>query len=196
MNLIAQLISIISNPFLISIPLSFALIFKSRGDASYAISWTLVSLLFTALVAGFVYWGVKKGIFSDLDVSIRGERPPLFIFASVVCILYLVLIFMFNGPRVLLIGLGSLLIGIFLANVINSRIKASIHLAVFASFSVILGILYGGIFWILLFLAPIVAWSRIKLKRHTIAETIVGIVLGSLIVMVVYYVVKYFVVIK
>ena len=53
-------------------------------------------------------------------------------------------------------------------SIVNRKIKASVHLAVFSAFAAVLGILYGGIFWGLVLLIPVVAWSRIKLKRHKI----------------------------
>lgn len=190
-NLIAQFISLISNPVFLSVPLSYALVFNRNQDAYYALWWALASLIFAGVVGGFVYWGVKRGMFSDMDVSVREQRPPLFIFASVVGLVYFVLIFLLDGPRILLVGLGALLLGIFIADLVNKKIKASIHLAVFSAFAIVLGILYGGIFWFLIFLAPVVAWSRIKLKRHVIEEIIVGTILGTILVIMVYLVVQY-----
>ena len=54
-----------------------------------------------------------------------------------------------------------------------------------------MGILYGGIFWALLLIAPLVAWSRVKLKKHEPLETIVGGLVGIIIVLMLYVVVKY-----
>jgi membrane-associated phospholipid phosphatase len=191
MNLLAYLISVLSNPLIISAPLAYSLVLKTTGEASYAIQWTLVSMIFAGLVGIFVFYGVKKGFFSDTDVSKREERTKLFLFAAAVSIFYFIVVLITGGPRILLLGVASLLLGIILADVINRRIKASIHLAVFSSFSVIMGILYGGIFWTLLLVAPIVAWSRIKLKKHEPLETIVGGVVGIIIVLLLYFVVKY-----
>ena len=191
MNFIARLISFISNPVLVSVPFSYALVFKSREDFLYAVSWTFISIIFAALVGIFVFWGVRRGLFSDFDISKREERTRLFVFAGLVSVLYFLIVLAAGGPRVLLFGIASLLLGIILADLINYKIKASIHLAVFSSFSVIMGILYGGIFWALLLIAPLVAWSRVKLKKHEPFETIVGGLVGTIIVLMLYVVVKY-----
>lgn len=191
MNLLANLISALSNPLVISIPLSYSLVLKSTGEIIYSLQWTLISLFFASLVGLFVFYGVKKGFFSDLDVSNREERTRLFVFIAIVSVIFFFLVYITNGPGVLLLGVGSLLLGIILADLINYKIKASIHLAVFSSFSVIMGILYGGIFWVLLLIAPLVAWSRIKLKKHEPLETIVGGLVGTIIVLMLYVVVKY-----
>ena len=191
MNLFARIISFISNPVLLSIPFSYALVFKSREDFLYALAWTFVSILFASLVGVFVVLAVRQGIFSDFDISKRQERTPVFIFTCLLSVLYFLIVFLLNGPRVLLIALGALLLGVIIADIINRKIKASIHLAVFSSFSVIMGILYGGIFWALLLIAPLVAWSRVKLKKHEPLETIVGGLVGIIIVLMLYVVVKY-----
>ena len=191
MNLFARIISFISNPVLLSIPFSYALVFKSREDFLYALAWTFVSVLFASLMGVFVVLAVRQGIFSDFDISKRQERTPVFIFTGLLSVLYFLIVFLLNGPKVLLIALGALLFGVIIADIINRKIKASIHLAVFSSFSVIMGILYGGMFWVLLLIAPLVAWSRVKLKKHEPLETIVGGLVGIIIVLMLYVVVKY-----
>jgi len=191
MNLFARIVSGISNPVFLSIPMSYALVFKNKGDLLYALAWTFVSVLFASLMGVFVVLAVRQGIFSDFDISKRQERTPVFIFTGLLSVLYFLIVFLLNGPRVLLIALGALLLGVIIADIINRKIKASIHLAVFSSFSVIMGILYGGMFWVLLLIAPLVAWSRVKLKKHEPFETIVGGLVGTIIVLVLYVVVKY-----
>lgn len=191
MDLLAKLISVISNPVLLSIPASYILVFKSKEDFFYALAWTFVSILFAVLLGAFVFWGVKKGVFSDFDISKRQERTPIFIFTGLLSILYLLIVFLFNGPGVLLVALGALLLGVIIADIVNRKIKASIHLAVFSSFAVVLGMLYGGIFWALLLFIPLVAWSRVRLKRHRFLETVAGTLIALSLVMITYLVVKY-----
>lgn len=196
MILFARLISIIASPLVITAPVSYALVFKTSNDAYYALVWTIASLLFAGTVGMFVLYGVKRGMFSNFDVSIKEQRKPIFIFAAVVSVLYMILIFLLNGPPILMATLGALLLGVLVDSFVNKKIKASVHLTAFSSFAAVLGILYGGIFWLLLLLIPLVAWSRIKLKRHTLSETIVGTIIGFFIVIVLYYVVNYLVIIK
>ena len=191
MDIVARLISGLLSPLVVSILASFFLVFKISGSYLYATTWALLSSFFAGLVALFVFYGVKRGFFSDYDVSKRQERTALFAFTGIVSVLYFIVAFLLNGPRILLIGLGILLFGIFLAQIINKKIKASIHLAVFSAFIIIVGILYGGIFWMLLILIPVVAWSRIVLKKHVLLETIVGTILGTLLVIGSYFIIKY-----
>lgn len=194
MILIARIISIISNPLVLSAPLSYSLVLKSSNDVNYSLLWAAASVLFTSIIGLFVFFGVKRGMFSNFDVSVREERKPVFIVTAIVGFSYMFVVFLLHGPTILLATAGALLLGVFIDSVVNRKVKASVHLAVFSSFSLILAILYGGIFWILPFLAPIVAWSRIKLKRHELSETIVGTLIGMFLVAIFYIILKYLII--
>ncbi len=191
MNLIAQFISAIASPLVIAIPFCYLIILKTTGDAQQAFDWSIVSLFFVLVVGAFVYYGVKKGFFTNLDVSDRRQRPKLFLFTGAACFLYLLLVIFFNGPKIIFVGLATLFLGIILAEIINTRVKASMHLAIFSAFATALGILNGGIFWGLILLAPVVAWSRLILKRHTPREVVVGTIFGISVVLIAYCIVLY-----
>lgn len=191
MNRIANIISFVSNPLFVSIPLSYAMILKTTGDGLYATQWTLLSLLFSGLIVLFVLYGVRKGFISDYDVSIKEERINLYLAGILITTVYLLVVFFLNGPQVLIVGLVGLLIGLLIASLILKKSKASGHVAVIISFALLMWLSYGGAYWLLLLSVPLVAWSRIKLKRHEPSETLVGGVIGVSIVLMLYYIVKY-----
>lgn len=191
MKTIASIISAISNPLPVSIPISFALVYRASGDFYFSLHWMMISAFFAFVVGFFVLIGVKIGLFNDFDISKREQRPPIFLFAGFISILYLFTIILLNGPIILLLSSGGLLLGIVLESIINRKIKASVHMAVYSAFAVILSILYGGYYWSFLLFIPVVAWSRVKLGRHVIEETIIGSFLGVSLVMFVYLVIKY-----
>lgn len=192
MKLLAQIISIIFNPLVLAAPIAFALVYETSGDFQYSIMWALVSLVFALIIGVFVYVGMKRGMFSNFDVSIRSQRKPVFIFAGLVVLLYFLLILILHGPRVLLLGLGVVLLGTIAAEVINKKIKASMHLAVATAFSFVYAIFFGGYFWVLPLVIPAsVAWSRIKLRRHSPLEVLVGAAFGLSLVVVFLLIVKF-----
>jgi membrane-associated phospholipid phosphatase len=130
-------------------------------------------------------------MYTNFDISKREQRGSIFAFAAVLTSLYMASVILFGGPKVLLYSLFGLLMGVVIASLINTKIKASIHMAVYSAFALVLAFFYGSFFWILVIGAPLVAWSRIILKRHKLLETIVGTVLGIFIVIALYLVVKY-----
>lgn len=186
MFVFAQFISAISNPIIFAFPASYALVYKTTLNSYLAFVWGIVSFLVAFIVALFVIYGVHRKIFSDFDISQRNQRAPLFIFASIVILLYAMFIFIFNGPRVLFVGLTGVALGIFCDSIINTRIKASIHVATYSAFAVGIALLYGGYFELLVVLIPVVAWARVKVRRHSIQETVIGVLLGISIVAIMY----------
>jgi membrane-associated phospholipid phosphatase len=167
----ARYLSGFGHPFVV-VPCSVAAISMLRGDAPHAA--TSVAALFIAMsVAVFV--GVKAGRFNDFDVSERSRRP---------------------GFYVLIIG-GTVALGFWLRDqpeafgacavaaavlvvcgVINRWMKPSLH----AAFS-LYAVGWWGAWSIAAGLAAIpfaaaVAWSRIRLHRHTPREVVVGTAIG------------------
>lgn len=135
-------------------------------------------------------FAVWRGIFSDLDVSKRQQRPLLFFVFFLLTVLYLTGLVYFDGPPVLFVAVGGILLSISCISLINRKIKASLHMATITAVLLTLGILYN-ISLITLVLLPILAWSRIKVKRHTLQETIVGMLCGAFVTAVMYGSIRY-----
>lgn len=183
---LAAFISYIFNPLLILVFLPFVLVYKSTNDTQTSLFWAGYTFMFLWAIGVFVLYGVKKRFFSDIDVSTRSQRPILFYFLLFIAGVYLLGLFLIHGPRILFIVTISLIFGILIVSAINTKIKASLHVATIAALLLGLAIGYGGYYLSLLFLVPIVAWARVKIKRHTVSETVVGGVVGSLLLLGIY----------
>lgn len=190
MMFIAQLISFISNPIFLAFPIPFLLVYHQTSDPYYAFKWMIFSMLFIMLVGVFVLYEVKRHVFSDIDVSKREQRPLLFIFVGFVAFLYLLSLYALDAPTSLYVAVGGILGSVVVLAFINKKIKASIHVATIASFLCVLSLLYGGVHVLWLLGIPLVAWSRITTKRHSIPETIVGCIMGIVLTLGVYMSVK------
>jgi membrane-associated phospholipid phosphatase len=187
----AKAISFFLGPVFILLPIPFILVARFTQDYS-ALKWTVFSYAFILAVAVFVIMGVLLGVFSNFDVSKREQRPLLFSFSAFVMFCYLLSLYILDGPKVLFIAFFAILLGLAVIVVVNKWIKASIHMASATSVLLFIGIIYRGNFFLLLFLIPLLAWSRVKLKEHTPMETLIGTILGLVITLVVYFVSKQF----
>ncbi len=145
---------------------------------------------FLLLIGIFMLYSVKHKIFSDLDVSKREQRPLLFFFLTIVSCIYLLAVYVLNGPSVLYIGMLGVLTAILTIAIINTRIKASIHVATVTAVVLTLGLMYDIPAYAIIVI-PIIAWARIKTKRHTMQETVMGATIGSLLILFMYIVVKF-----
>ncbi len=80
-------------------------------------------------------------------------------------------------PQVFVFSTLTLLILSPVMFVIRSKWKISGHMCTFAAMTTIMA-LFNSWFAALFLLAPIISWSRLKLKAHTIAQVVAGTALG------------------
>ncbi|HUQ85123.1 MAG TPA: hypothetical protein VM077_02265 [Candidatus Limnocylindrales bacterium] len=194
MNLkLASVISFIFNPLLILFFIPFFLVYKSTNSVYQGLWWTGYSVMFLMVLAGFTFYAVKKGIFTDFDVSRRDQRPIIFGFAMILAVFYIAGLYVFRSPIALKVIATGITVGIIILSIVNTKIKASIHMATFTGFLVGIVLGYGGDFLILFLLLPLLGQARISLKRHTPREIVTGGSFGTLISLGIYWVLKYFI---
>src|SRR3990167_254278 len=177
-NKFAQAVSFLLGPIFILLPIPFILVERFSGSYYYALKWTIFSYAFILSVALFVVLGVMFGFFTNFNVSKREQRPLLFSFSAFVMFFYLISLFVLDAPKILFVALFAIVLGLVVIVVINRWVKASIHLATLTSVALFIGIIYKGPYFLLLFLIPLLAWSRVRVKGHTLTETAVGAILG------------------
>lgn len=127
----------------------------------------------------YVGWGVQNGRISNLDVSVRAQRiRPLSLTLGGAAAGWTIL-HLWGAPRLLclLATLNLAQTALFLA--ITFSRKISMHCTAVSTFAVFIWFLFGTIALPALLGAPLVAWARLRLRRHTLAETVAGCLLGS-----------------
>lgn len=189
---LARFISFIFNPIILLIFVPLFLLYKVDNDLNYALTWTAYTFFFLLAMTLFIRYMVRKGIFTNMDVSKREQRPLLFGMSMILITFYLGGLFLLDGPKILIIITIGIMIGIILSSIINTRLKASMHVSTISALIFALAIVYNGYYLLSLFLIPLVAWARLKIKRHTLPETVVGGLLGILLSLCIYGLVKAF----
>ncbi|OGC42189.1 hypothetical protein A3K02_01205, partial [candidate division WS6 bacterium RIFOXYD1_FULL_33_8] len=119
----------------------------------------------------------KLGITSDFNVSKRSERPRLF---AVMAISFAIALYIaINSSSTLLIVIFSTLnITFFLGFVITLFWKISFHMiwSILATFFIIYSLQTPQSYLLILFI-PLIAWSRLQLKRHSLLQVVAGTLL-------------------
>jgi membrane-associated phospholipid phosphatase len=151
-----------------------------HADGRAGLGWGLVAALFAAVLpALFISYGVRRGRWADRNVGAR--RPRLivlaFITASVAAGL-LVLLFA-GAPRLLTGYLGFMLAGVAVLALVTTVWKISIHCAVASGSVAILAFTCGPLVLCGYGLVALLDWSRVAVKDHTVAQVVVGAVLGA-----------------
>jgi len=189
---LARTVSIVLSPFVLAVVGGFFFSYKEAPTPQEALFWTGVVTLYTAIVALYILYGVKKGFFSNLDITNRKERFMFYPFLISTLFAFTATAFILNGPTLLKVAGIFLIPTIFLFELLNEKIKGSIHTANVTAATVGFSLYYGGIFYLLLLLIPLVIWSRVKTHKHTLSETIVGGAYGAVFAIIGVFIVQFF----
>jgi len=187
----AQFISIVLHPFILfDIGIFFFVGENFHWNSQKLFMWGMVILVVNILLILFIKWGMRTKHFSNFDVSKRRQRFLLYqVVIFLAAIFYLVGRFVGVSDTMLQFSL-LFLIFIIILEIINTKIKASVHIASITILSLAALEYYRGIFVLLLILIPLLGWSRVYTKRHTVKEVIAGFLIGMLIVIAANVIVK------
>ena len=185
---IANLASNILNPFLVSLVLILLLSFKSTSSALDAVKWSLISVAASILpVFGVIVYLVRSHKLESIFINVRKQRTKLYLLAAVCAGVGCVILYYLEAPKELVatfvVGLSAIMV--FMC--VNFLWKISLHTALITASVIILIILYGSIAAVTVALVPLIGWSRIELKHHSLAQVSAGVLLAAVIVVVTFY---------
>jgi len=174
---LARIISDVISPPVVTI--FGALFFAMAIDTPSGWIWT-GSFVFVVMCIPTLYivWLVKRGMVTDFHLRVREQRlkPNLMIAGCSIAGWLLLLAGSAPYPLVALAGIGVIQTTTLL--VITTKWKISGHSTGIASFAILVWSLYGAVAFPVLLTIPLVAWARLRLKRHTLLQTIAGALMG------------------
>ena len=138
--------------------------------ALYASLAILIPLLYVVRLA-------RRGIVSGIDLPRLEERTRPMLFAILCSGLAWLMLVLAGEPTHMLILAGTMWLQMALMFVITLRWKISMHSAVAAGVATVVSCMAGTVAPLLIGV-PLIAWSRILLRRHTPAQTVAGAILG------------------
>jgi membrane-associated phospholipid phosphatase len=188
-NNIAKLISIITQPPIVSIP-TFAIINYFLLGFNNSLGITMICWIFGAFLPITTSLILIRKMHTDMDITDRTKRTlPLFFAVCSYLVGFIVLLSM-DAPALttalMLIYSSNTLIILF----INLSWKISIHTMGVAGPTVALTYLFGFPGLLFGLLIPLVMWSRVTLKKHTISQVLAGGIAGLILT----YVQLYFII--
>ena len=176
---IARYISNILAPITISGPLVVVVALYHAVNLLSALVYACVTLFFLSFgPLVYILLGVRLGKFSDIDLSHRTERTGPFLFSIASITLGLAILMYIHGPKNLETVLICTGVSAVILMVTTLRWKISVHASSLAGAATILTALYGVIVLPTFLLLVIVSWSRVALHRHTVAQVVVGSLVG------------------
>lgn len=175
----AVLISNVTIPPVIAV-FMFSLINYSllRGFPFFAI--TFITTLFAAIVplSVLLIWETKTNAKFDLDIPAREDRNYPLLVAAASYLIGTVALVAVHAPLLTTVVMFGYFAGSSLLFFINLYWKISIHTMSIAGSTTVLVFVFGNWGALMGLLLPLVIWSRVYLKKHTLAQAITGAILG------------------
>jgi membrane-associated phospholipid phosphatase len=178
MTVLARWVSILGHPFVMVALLVVVTALHFGGPGEAVRSLGLVTLLSVLPVAILMVRQVRRGSWKDADASSRRDRPVLFLVGAggmVALVLYALLL---RPQSFLLRGAVGTLAMLAACAVATRWLKVSLHMAFGALATTSLLLLGSTVGWALLLTMPVLAWSRLYLGRHKLAEVVAGSLAG------------------
>ena len=177
----ARIISGVLSPLSIAIA-AVAVAGLALNDES-ALTWIALYIALSILPPTlYIMYLVRNGIVTDFHLNVRRERTKPFILMTANSAFVLLIMSLSGAPKLLLIVLATAVLQLLFMLLITLRWKISGHCTAVTGLIVLALALFGENALPFVTLVPLVAWSRIRLKRHTFAQTVAGIALGVITV--------------
>ena len=176
---IAKTISTFTNPPIICIPLFLIICLTLSINNLWEFPLLeLISIVFASILplAIILFWAKKTG--DDNDISTRQNRYiPMIIGTASYFIGFLISLYLKVNPFLTFLML-CYAVNTFIMMLITTQWKISIHTTGLSGPVCALIILLGPIGALFGLIYPVLIWSRVTLKKHTMAQAIAGGVVG------------------
>jgi len=184
----ARTISYIFDGTFISIPILLFICFAVVENKIEAIGWASLCILFGTVIpyiyVGFLY---KKKIISDIHIPKKEERIKPLIVSFVSYVICFIILYALKGPLFLKSIFAVSIVSTIIFTIITYFWKISLHTS-WITFGVItLVILFGKWMLLLILLIPAIGWARVRIKRHTVIQVVLGAGISTVTTFVIYY---------
>jgi len=155
-----------------------------RRGLLWAIGMGLVALACPLVI---LTRGSRKGGIGGSQASRRREhlRPGPVMAAVTASGIPLLILFVFDGPKLLLLAFSSAFVVVVCNLLISFRWRISPHVSSIAATTTLVTALMGIGASPLLLLIPLVAWARVKVGAHTVMQTVAGGLVGVTVTIIV-----------
>lgn len=181
---VARWISNVVSPPVVGGCLAVAFVAFLVPEPGMAWRWLLLSLPLVSLPPlAYVVWLVRRGELADIHMPHRRTRlKPLIVMMSWMLTCG-ILLQNWGAPQALFLFLMAVLLQVSLLSLVTLFWKISFHSATISAAAAAAVALGGVTTWpiTITLLVPLVSWSRVRLRRHTLRQVTVGCAVGTLV---------------
>jgi membrane-associated phospholipid phosphatase len=172
---LARWLSIVFNPLFAGVAAYLVVGFYAPAGGANGPVWAGAALVLQVIPPLMFYLvQLRRGAFSDPDVSVREERNQLYVIGSASVLLALAAMVLLGAPRPLVaLSVGTLALGVT-CGLINLSWKISMHAAGMGSLATV-ALLYAGTLGLVLWaIGAVVGWARVRTRNHTPLQVLAG----------------------
>ena len=191
-GIVARVVTEACSPAVVVLVLPLAVAWRATGHQPGPTAlWGLVVALFSSILpTAFIVRGARLGRWDGHHVRNReGRLVPLSLSLASTVVGLLVLVFA-DAPRDLVALDLAMLATLFTCTGITQWWKISIHAAVAGGGAATMVLIYGPRWLLLVPVVGLVAWARVRLADHTVAQAVAGALTGPLVGGVVFVLVR------
>jgi membrane-associated phospholipid phosphatase len=174
---LAATVSEVLGPLPIGVAVCVGVGAASRGASGAG--WGLLAIFFGAVLPYVLTWRMRH----PADGGLPSPRTRLrYLMITVLCAaIGLALVGFLGAPRRVVVIAATVVIGVLIGALVNTRWRASNHVAGLTGAVAALSVLYGPLWLLATPLIAVLAWARVRLGRHNLREVIVGAVIGAVV---------------
>jgi membrane-associated phospholipid phosphatase len=157
-----------------------------------ALVWIAVYIALSILPpAIYIIYLVRKGMVTDFHLNVRKERAKPFLLMTINTAVVFLIMLLAGAPKLILIVVAAGALQLSCMLLITLRWKISGHCTAATGLVVLALALFGENLLPLTLIIPLIAWSRIRLNRHSLAQTVAGVFLGAVTITALLYTTNY-----
>ncbi|MFE0177962.1 hypothetical protein ACFWZ2_37200 [Streptomyces sp. NPDC059002] len=146
------------------------------------LAWGFEAILFAAVIPiAYIKYGIRSGKWADRHVGNRQRRLLLIPVIMTSVGIGIGGMLWLGAPRQMLALVVAMLGTLAVLLPVTAFWKISVHTSVAAGSLAILACAYGPLVWLAAPIVCVIAWSRVVLRAHTIAQTVTGGCVGAIV---------------
>jgi membrane-associated phospholipid phosphatase len=180
---LARVVTEVLSPAVIVVALPLAVAWQATGyELAPTLGWgLLVALFYSVIPMVIMVRGARRGRWDGHWVRERERRMVPFLLCLVSTTVGLVIMLVGGAPRAVIALSWSMIATLVVVLAITRWWKVSVHATVAGGAVATVVLLYGPWYLLLILGVVLVAWSRVMVEDHTVAQVVAGALLGPVV---------------
>lgn len=180
---LARVVTEVLSPAVIVVALPLAVAWQGTGyDLAPTLGWgLLVAVFYSVIPMVIMVRGARRGRWDGHWVRERERRMVPFLLCLVSTTVGLVIMLVGGAPRSVIALSWSMIATLVVVLAITRWWKVSVHATVAGGAVATIVLLYGPWYLLLVLGVVLVAWSRVMVEDHTVAQVVAGALLGPVV---------------